>query len=172
MWMESWRKNQKGELGDRSRWWIRRRWNSPPLISTLKIHLRLEQFLLKTNSKLAEEHWAHTAAWTRWMLQHHLLQLTAPHWSKIFHDQGENSAMGCRGTQTQGEIWAWWGLASLTLAWAELQGQSQSATAVRPLQPTPHICRKPMRAPPACGMAWQQGGSDQLWRTKDTQTQW
>ena len=172
MWMESWRKNQKDELGDRLRWWSRRTWTSPPLISTLKIHLRVAQFLLKTNYKLAERHPAHTAAWAKWMLQPHLLQLTAPHWSKIFHDQGENSAMGRRGTQTQGDIWAWRGLASLTFAWAELQGQSQSATAVRPLQPTPHICRKPMRAPPVLWHGLTTRGSDQLWRTKDTQTHW
>lgn len=40
--------------GDQSRWWSERTWNSSPDKNMSKIHIPVEQFLLKTNWKLGE----------------------------------------------------------------------------------------------------------------------
>ena len=40
--------------GFRSSWQSRRRWSSPPPTNTLKIHLHVEDFSLKTNQRLAK----------------------------------------------------------------------------------------------------------------------
>jgi len=39
------------EPKERSKWWSRKMWSSPPATNTSKIHLRVEQFSLKTNCK-------------------------------------------------------------------------------------------------------------------------
>lgn len=39
----------KKKLWDRSRWWSKRTWSSPPTMKISKIRLHVEQFLLKAN---------------------------------------------------------------------------------------------------------------------------